>query len=392
MRIFFFIDAYPYEIGGMETHAQSFIKRYRRSPKDTLHVIGFTRDPALQGITADGIRLLPSQAIHDARIVIATLSPFTPVHGDVIFFNSLYWIEIAGALKQAFPHVLFVLRSGGNDVVQAPVSGVSPVLYERQRYIASVINESIDVMIVNSEYSYRRSRVIGIDASRMYIVRGGAPMWKWSQRDKNRCARDIRSRHAIPSNGFVWLCVCRLVEFKGIIYLLHAFKRLRRSHDAHLLIVGDGPLKEQLIQTVSRLSLQNVVTFAGAVEQKQILQYYLASDAYVLTPVRTRVYTVGGSYIHTETMGRSICEARAAGLPIVTTRVGGIPEIVDAEQGIILPDRDSAAIAQAMAAVTRSKNARKAFSRTALRRRDEISWKHVFDRYDAIIRARGIVV
>jgi len=69
--------------------------------------------------------------------------------------------------------------------------------------------------------------------------------------------------------------------------------------------------------------------------------HFRTADIFLHMPIHLEKHERGSSYIHTETMGRCLCEASASGLPIVASRVGGVPEIVqDAETGFLVPERD----------------------------------------------------
>ena len=70
--------------------------------------------------------------------------------------------------------------------------------------------------------------------------------------------------HAVPDGAKKIICCGRLVPIKGFYLLLEAFSRLRISgFNVFLVIVGDGPEKERLIEAASRLGVENEVFFAG---------------------------------------------------------------------------------------------------------------------------------
>jgi glycosyltransferase involved in cell wall biosynthesis len=108
---------------------------------------------------------------------------------------------------------------------------------------------------------------------------------------------------------------------------------LRRGHAAHFVLVGDGPLRASLRQTVSEVELDHAFTWIGAVEAAPIMRQF---DAIVL-PSRYE----GFSYV--------LIEALSCGLPILTTPVGGAAETVsDGENGYIVPIGDAPSLARRM--------------------------------------------
>jgi glycosyltransferase involved in cell wall biosynthesis len=103
----------------------------------------------------------------------------------------------------------------------------------------------------------------------------------------------------------------------------------------HLLIVGDGPLRKEILAQVDALGLSSHVTLAGW--RRDMPEIYAASDLFVLT-------TWGW-----EGLPLTVLEAMAAGKPIVASRAGGIPEIVvEKETGLLVEPQDAAALAVAL--------------------------------------------
>lgn len=109
--------------------------------------------------------------------------------------------------------------------------------------------------------------------------------------------------------------VARLSEEKRHADLLEAFSSLSKKYPyIKLLVVGDGPLRDQLEDITQRLKIESKVSFVGF--QKDVYRYLSGMDIFVL-PSRT------------EGLPIAIMEAMVWGLPVVASRVGGIPEIVD---------------------------------------------------------------
>ena len=121
---------------------------------------------------------------------------------------------------------------------------------------------------------------------------------------------------------------------KGHRFLLEAWRRLqdsgKLSRGHHLLIVGDGPLRNELETDANDLSN---VHFVGSVSDPRSVLRNL--DLFVLPSVN-------------EGFGIAIIEAMAAGVPVVATESGGIPEVVTAETGFLVPPKDAAALAKAI--------------------------------------------
>jgi phosphatidylinositol alpha-1,6-mannosyltransferase len=132
------------------------------------------------------------------------------------------------------------------------------------------------------------------------------------------------------------ISVGSLIEIKGFDTLLEAAKLVSDSiGDVKFVILGDGPLKQRLIQQSIDLGINDKIIFVGTIPYNILPLYYAASDLFVHT-----------SYI--EAMGRVILEAQAAGKPVIATSIGGIPEAVTEGSAILLPPRDSKEFALAI--------------------------------------------
>ncbi len=152
----------------------------------------------------------------------------------------------------------------------------------------------------------------------------------------------IRPRAPAEEERIV-LHVARLVEMKGTEHLLRAFAALPPRHaDVCLVVIGDGPLRRPLLALARRLRLGPRVRFLGALPHHQVMDWVRRAAMLALPSVRTRTGRVEG-------LGMVLLEAAATGVPVIGSRVGGIPEgMVDGETGLLVPERDPAALARAM--------------------------------------------
>jgi colanic acid/amylovoran biosynthesis glycosyltransferase len=137
------------------------------------------------------------------------------------------------------------------------------------------------------------------------------------------------------------LSVARLVEKKGLDDLIEACRLLAaRGRAVRLEIVGDGPLRGQLEDAARVAGID--AAFRGALPQEEVLPLYRQAAVVCLPCV---VVTTGDR----DGLPTSLLEAMALGAPVVSTPVGGIAElVVDEETGLLVPERDPAALAGAV--------------------------------------------
>jgi colanic acid/amylovoran biosynthesis glycosyltransferase len=146
----------------------------------------------------------------------------------------------------------------------------------------------------------------------------------------------------IPGPGPRLVSIGRLVEKKGLEDGLQAVALLQAAGlDISYTIVGDGPLRASLEETAQRFGAARV-TFAGAVEQRRVIQYLAESDILLTPSVKARNGDEEG-------IPNVIKEAMALGRPVVSTRHSGIPELVeDAVTGFLAGERDPEGLATAL--------------------------------------------
>lgn len=138
------------------------------------------------------------------------------------------------------------------------------------------------------------------------------------------------------------LTACRLVEKKGIKYVLEAVESLKTDYEIEYRIAGDGPLRDHLERQTSERGLGDVVEFLGWKDSDEIARLMANSDIFV----QTSTTSTEGDKEGTPTV---LLEAQARGLPVVSTWHAGIPEIVDdSSSGVLVPERDSEAIRSAL--------------------------------------------
>ena len=138
------------------------------------------------------------------------------------------------------------------------------------------------------------------------------------------------------------LFVGRLIERKGVPYLIEALAELRRELPATLDIVGTGSQQPALERLAADLGVSDAIRFLGRVDDRELAALYTACDAFVLPSIVDR-------HGDTEGLGVVLLEAMSYGRPVVATDVGGIPDIVRHEQtGLLVPQKDARALAEAL--------------------------------------------
>jgi len=142
---------------------------------------------------------------------------------------------------------------------------------------------------------------------------------------------------------------------KGILYLLQALALLPQT--VSLTIVDQGlPHKTYAPELVRKLGLTSRVAFAGKVSATALRQLYITSEAVVVPSLY-------------EGFGLPAAESMACGTPVVASRAGALPEVVGEDgAGILVPARDSQALAQALLQLLQDDQRRKIMGRAGRQR------------------------
>ena len=182
-----------------------------------------------------------------------------------------------------------------------------------------------------------------------------------------------RRQLGIADDRFVVGTVARLDPVKDLGTVIEAVRLLRRQRPAAMLvIVGDGPEREQLQAACRDAQLEPHVRFTGS--RDDVRELLPGFDVFVNTSL-------------TEGISLTILEAMAAARPVVATRVGGTPEILHGNAGLLVAPGAPAAVAESLAMLAATP-ARAAALGAAARRR--LEQRFTIDRmaseYDAAYR------
>lgn len=189
------------------------------------------------------------------------------------------------------------------------------------------------VVTVCNDFAQQLQRK-GVSAARLRVIRNPIrPAPPSSELERTRARNQLGL-----AGARVLLSVGRLSLEKGHADLLRAFARIRKrqgpAFGSRLVIVGDGPERQNLQALSSELKLEDAVRFAGY--QADVAQYYAAADVFVLPS-------------HSEGSPNVLLEAMAAHVAVVATAVGGVPEILsDQVNALLVPKQDEEELANAI--------------------------------------------
>jgi glycosyltransferase involved in cell wall biosynthesis len=150
----------------------------------------------------------------------------------------------------------------------------------------------------------------------------------------------VRAGVGVPLDRPLAGIIARLTEQKAHAHLFAAMATTKGLEQLHLLVVGDGHLRDQLHTQAADLGLKDRIHFIGA--RRDLGNILSAIDLFVMPSLW-------------EGLPLSMVLAMGAGLPVVATRVAGIPEVVhDGDTGLLVPPADPRALGAALVKLVHS--------------------------------------
>ncbi len=248
--------------------------------------------------------------------LLAGVRPFDVVHGH-LFFGYL----AAAALA----------RTGGARAAVATLHGLAYDAYPattamkraRRRFDAQVLRHGFGLVTA-----------VSAAVARHYVSNLGLPMphvlgnavrvsAEVSELPRTTARAWLGERFGIPSAALAVVVPARLVREKGHTHLLHALSLLPEDLPLRAVLLGGGPLREELEAEARRRNVLGQVLFAGEVSADDVQRAMRGADVVALPSV-------------SEGLPMVICEAAQLGCALLATRAGGIPEAVGDEGGALL--------------------------------------------------------
>ena len=201
----------------------------------------------------------------------------------------------------------------------------------RLRYLERLATRRASLVVCITEALARFNRdIVGLPPEKLRVVHYGldAPPAPWGP----------PGGPALPEDVPVLVAVARLVPQKGLDVAVDALALVRERHpDAQLVVLGEGPLRGELVERARARGIGDAVSLAGRVGD---VAWWLRRADVVVHPARW------------EGFGLALLEAMLCARPIVASRVSSIPEIVvDGETGLLVAPDDPAGLAAAVSAL-----------------------------------------
>ncbi len=356
----------PYDPNFVRSGDPFKIHLYKYIFPERLHLLGYSRTMEADiKIKKIAYILLPFMLIFG---FLATLSAVRKQKSDLI---SVHWIIPNGLIALAVSKltgVPYTITLPGTDTYLAGK-------YKFIGYLARFIARNSKGMYSNSSWHLNKIIKLGsspeitevitypVDTKRFKPIKTGLDKYK--------------NLYKIKKNDIVILAVGRLVYKKGFDYLIKAIPEVIKKHkNIKIIIGGDGDLREKWESLSVKLKVNKYLTFAGTLKRDEILYYYNLADIMVTPSILDSSGNIDGRPL-------VILESMACGKPQIVTDLPGISDnLVEGVNALLVPQKNSKAIAAAIQILIKSKNLREKMGKENIKiARNKLSTKSVGSRY-----------
>lgn len=331
-------DFYP-SIGGAQTHTLALSRALRARGVDVMAVTrphpGTPAYEEVQGIPTYRVGIRGGRTVAGLSYLIAGFAILARERHryQILHCHQMISPMTLALMARALPGKRLVINPHGRgpcgDV--AKLTRLRPLTGKLR--VAAALRWG-DAFVAIAREIHDELRTMGAPEERIWDIVNGVDVDRFAPASPDE-RMNLRRRLGLPDGRLV-VFVGRLTIAKALDVLLNAWaQRDATLADAHLVIVGDGELRADLVRQAHALGIEQSVVFTGGTNDASA--YLRCCDAFVL-PSRT------------EGMPVALLEAMACGLPCVATRVGGSAEVIeDGIGGRLVAPEDAGALARALA-------------------------------------------
>ncbi|MDX2369994.1 MAG: glycosyltransferase [Colwellia sp.] len=203
--------------------------------------------------------------------------------------------------------------------------------------------QETELLLPISELWYKKLALLGAAPEKIKVHRMGVDLNEFTFSPQSTLKANASPVTAFSKNTLKIFSVARFTEKKGLKYAIESLRFLSTDISVNYQLAGYGELEQELKLLVNELNLSGKVTFCGPLSAHQVKQFMQEADIFLQPSVTATNGDMEGVPV-------AIMEAMAIGIPVITTYHSGIPELItNNEHGLLVPERDSQAIADKLA-------------------------------------------
>ena len=340
MRIVLFTDTYPPYINGVSTSTFNLANILVKNGHDVLVVAPRATDGKIEqvgntlfvpGINIGGYYGFRLTNIYSKR-VFDIVKKFKPdvIHNQTDFTIGVFARRCSKKLRVP---IVYTYHTSYEDYTYYVTKGVMDRFAKHAvRSYSKDLASKMTEFITPSEKTRGYMRQVGSDVYINVIPTGiDFSIFKADQIDQER-AEAFKKEHGITEKTKVFLMVGRIAKEKSMDVSLEGFALYHQKHpevEKKMLILGDGPAREELELLCDKLNISHIVDFLGSVSGLEVPFYYSLADIYTSASI-------------TETQGLTFMEAMAAGKIVLARFDSNLSEtIINGKTGYFFTDLNS---------------------------------------------------
>lgn len=270
--------------------------------------------------------------------------------------NHFFFNTLVGMLVKKYHNISTITTIHNGSLKDVP-GKLLIFIKTYEKIICRLINNNSELVIVGSQQLFENGKKLGIDSNKMVIIPNAVDL------------SFFRHNRTYSHSPRKVLFVGRLFSLKGPHLLIEAARLvIKKIPDTQFLIVGNGPMRKQLVNLVKSYNISKNVVFCGELED--VREKMKESDLYV-RPSLLEGFPYG------------VLEAMASGLPVLATNIGGTTDLLTHEKtGYLVNPGNIIELANAIIKLLSNSDALKTIANSGLELVEKFSWNVMYDTYE----------
>jgi glycosyltransferase involved in cell wall biosynthesis len=239
--------------------------------------------------------------------------------GRICLLHCHDWLvaKVAIGLKHLFRiPLLATIHSTEHGRRKGIHSDYQRMIHQTESWLA---NEAWRVICCSKYMAEQVSQLFNIPVSRIDIIPNGVNLDQYSTITPSPT---FKRQYSHPHEKLA-LYVGRLVYEKGVSVLVDAVNLVQQQTNTKFIIVGDGYMRDRLVDQAQRVRAMNKIFFTGFLDEENVKKLYRVADVFIIPSLY-------------EPFGIVALEGMASGVPVVASSVGGLAEIITHDQTGVL--------------------------------------------------------
>jgi len=285
-----------------------------------------------------------------------------------------FFPEIAALMSKLYK-IPCVLTYHNDIIKEEPFMKFITTIYNIT--LNKLLLNSVDLIITSSPFCYNESKFLKPFKDKLTLIPPGVDIEKYSSYKSS----NIKSKYNIPHDSKIVLfagVMSKSHAHKGLKYLIKSFKNvLNEINDSYLVLVGDGDMVSEYKELGKKIGISANVIFTGFILEDELIDYYRCADIVVLPSTTIQ-----------EGFGMVLIEGNACKKPVIGTKIGGIQYVIkDGETGLLVPPKDSKALANSIIKLLKDK---KTAEKMGINGRklveDKYNWDHLSEMTEKVYK------